>query len=227
MINSILGILDDKDVMPTLLEGLQRLELEYGDYDWVGIATLENGRIRHLQTQGNMQNLQHRLQQQPMAGNLGIAYLHKTVPGEPDIPRSSLYVSEQVAIISNGIVKNADDIREYLLKLGYEFFGTTTEEVILRMILRYLEIGSLPEEAVLVTVARLRGEFSILALFAQPANRLIATRHDSPLAIGTNKNLFYLSSEFKTLDVLCHRIIELEGGKPIVLRSSNKGITNL
>lgn len=224
MINSILGILNDKNITPTLLQGLQRLESEYGEYDWVGIATLGDGRIQHRQIQGNMQNLQRHLQQQPMAGNFGIAYLYNTASDEPDIPPARLYATEDVAVVYSGIVKNAEEMRDGLLDLGYEFHGKTNGEVIWRSINRYLDIGLSPEEATLVTTARLKGECSTIVLFAQPENKLIAAHRGSPLAIGVSENIFYVSSELKTLSVLSHQAMQLGEGYPVVLRSVNTAL---
>ena len=66
-----------QDVVPILLQGLQHLELEYGNFDGVGIATLMDGRIQHQYTQGTGQDLQRILQKQPLSGRFGIAYTHQ------------------------------------------------------------------------------------------------------------------------------------------------------
>lgn len=222
MMSDIYGILNDSNVTPSLLAGLQQLESEYGDYDSVGFATLMEGRIRQQQTSGKLENLQNVLQKQPIQGHrFGIAYTHRIPSKETGKLYSRLCANEHLAIVHNGAIKNKRDIKNELFNLGYQFDAETDEEIILRLISRYLDIGMQPEEATLVTVARLQGYFATIALFANPNSLLIAARRGSPLAIGVNNNILYVSSNTNALTRLSHQVIQLEEGHPAVLRSVN------
>ena len=47
----IIGLISDKEVSSTLLEGLKRLE--YRGYDYSGIATINNNKIERVRSKGN------------------------------------------------------------------------------------------------------------------------------------------------------------------------------
>jgi glucosamine--fructose-6-phosphate aminotransferase (isomerizing) len=222
MNSHIFGVLDDKNVTPTLLQGLQRLESKYGAFDLVGVATLMEGQIQQQQTQGQLQDLQSLLQKQPIYGRFGLAYTRWTNHNEPEIHHVRFYATERVALVCNGVIDNNKDIQEELIKLGYEFNHKNDEEIILRLLNRYyLDIGMPAEEATLVTMARLQGYFSTIALFAKE-NLLVAARRSCPLAIGVNENILYVGSNVKALGMLSHQVMQLEEGNPAVLRSVKK-----
>ena len=52
----IIGLISDKEVSSTLLEGLKRLE--YRGYDSSGIATINNNKIERVRSKGNLSFLE-------------------------------------------------------------------------------------------------------------------------------------------------------------------------
>jgi glucosamine--fructose-6-phosphate aminotransferase (isomerizing) len=68
----IIGILGDKPVVPLLIEALKRLE--YRGYDSAGVATLVNGGIDRRRVQPKLENLEARLQREPLYGTVGIGH---------------------------------------------------------------------------------------------------------------------------------------------------------
>ena len=55
----IIGLVSEKEVSSTLLEGLKRLE--YRGYDSSGIATINNEKIERVRSKGNLSFLEEKL----------------------------------------------------------------------------------------------------------------------------------------------------------------------
>ena len=81
----IIGLVSDKEVSPTLLEGLKRLE--YRGYDSSGIATVNNNKIERVRSKGNLSYLEEKLLNTSLPGNIGIGHtlslIHISEPTRP------------------------------------------------------------------------------------------------------------------------------------------------
>ena len=218
----IFGAWNETDVTKTLLQGLQHLEAEAGDFKEVGIATLMEGRIQS-QNAPDLQNLPNQLQTQPLSGHFGVAYTCLKNPNEVEkYDATYLCANERVAIVYNGFIDNYPEIWQEWLELGYPFKSKTDGEIVLRLLNRYSERdGISPLEALTLTIARLQGDFSVIALFAEEELLMVA-RRGCQLAIGVDENAYYFSSDTKALTRLSQRVIQLEEGNPTVLHQLNR-----
>ena len=78
----IVGAIAGRDIVPVLMEGLRRLE--YRGYDSAGIAVLRaDHKLVRLRTVGKVKMLQEALDEQPTAGNVGIAHTRWATHGVP------------------------------------------------------------------------------------------------------------------------------------------------
>ena len=78
----IVGAVADRDIVPILIEGLQRLE--YRGYDSAGVAVLNGSQqMRRLRTVGKVQKLRDALEESPAHGNVGIAHTRWATHGVP------------------------------------------------------------------------------------------------------------------------------------------------
>jgi len=68
----IIGYIGKRKAYPILLEGLKRLE--YRGYDSTGMAIVDNDKIRVSKAVGKVSNLEKKLSQKNIEGNLGIAH---------------------------------------------------------------------------------------------------------------------------------------------------------
>jgi glutamine---fructose-6-phosphate transaminase (isomerizing) len=209
----IFGILNEKNVTSTLLQGLQRLE--NGGYDAISVATVANGRIQWQEAK----DLHSLLPELSTGGRFGIAYTSKACQSESEVQYTRFYATEHLAVVHNGVIENSHELREELMSLGYEFESKTDSELILRLLGRYLDIGLSPKEAISVTVMRLHGFFAMIALFAGKKEQLIAARRGNPLAVGLGEEALYVSSDANTLEPISRQVMQLEEGSPAVLSS--------
>jgi len=207
----ILGINNLQDVIPVLLPELQYLEEELGRSDWFGVVT-SGGVIRQISDSA-----------QPLSSCLpeyltGSAILSSITAQEP-IPQWCQ--NEKHALVYIGMLENADDIKTDLWSLGYELQGKTDKELVYTLLNRYLDIEFSKLDAMKSTCSRLQGNFSIMALFAQPEERLIIGSRGYPLDIAVLSSRLIVGSNLRIMRRFFHSVITLEKGDPVVLSSSS------
>ena len=127
----IIGILGEKEAAPLLVEGLRRLE--YRGYDSAGIATLDNGHISRLRSEGKLVNLDNKQKSAPLKGTVGIGHTRWATHGLPNEKNAHPHASDRVAVVHNGIIENYAELKEELEKSQARFETDTDTEVIATM----------------------------------------------------------------------------------------------
>jgi len=206
----IVGIASTKPVAARLLEALRRLE--YRGYDSAGIATINDGEISRLRAEGKLSNLALRLENEPLAGFVGIGHTRWATHGAPSENNAHPHATGRVAIVHNGIIENYRELLDDLKADGYQPATDTDTEPVAMLVTRELERGADPETAVARTLKKLRGAFGLVFLFKDSPGLLIAARQGSPLAIGEGEGEMYFGSDAYALAPLTNKITYLEEG---------------
>ncbi len=216
----IIGVIGTEDVSAALLSSLKRLE--YRGYDSAGMATLHNGKIERRRAEGKLIALEKKLQQEPLAGKIGIGHTRWATHGRPNEANAHPHATQHVAVVHNGIIENFQSLREALGAAGAVFSSETDSEVIVHLLSQYLEQGLSPEKATSLLLKRLEGAFALALIFNGHENLLIGARRGSPLAVGYGDAAaggeMYLGSDAMALAPLTQRITYLEDGDWVVLR---------
>jgi len=218
--SGILAAFGDNNVVPSLFEGLQRMQFEYGEHDRVTIAVLMAGRIQHFVKKEPVhpgEDFSSLLQKQNLTGCLSLACLRQKRQSQKYTVH--LAATDDIAIAYHGFIENLDDIREDLFQLGYEVGNLCPSELILLFIRRYLDIGMSVREANLTAIKRLIGEFAIIALFADQKSLVIAQR-GVPMTLGIQKNEVYIASN--TAARIMQSSMLIEENSLLILRSFQK-----
>ncbi|UNE55207.1 glutamine--fructose-6-phosphate transaminase (isomerizing) [Bartonella machadoae] len=217
----IIGILGNKSVTSSLIEGLKRLE--YRGYDSSGIATVHNGRLYRMRAEGKLIHLEEKLKKNPLEGNLGIGHTRWATHGVAVERNAHPHITERLAIVHNGIIENFVELQKELIEDGYLFATETDTEVIAHLITRALESGLSPQEAMRTSWKRLQGAFAIAVIFAGENNLMIAARSGPPLAIGYGEDEFFIGSDAIALAPFVNHISYMEDGDLAVF--TREGVT--
>jgi glucosamine--fructose-6-phosphate aminotransferase (isomerizing) len=211
----IVGMLGREPVAVQLVDALKRLE--YRGYDSAGVATLEDGHVTRRRAEGKLRNLETRLQQEPLKGQIGIGHTRWATHGRPSESNAHPHATDRLAVVHNGIIENFRELREELQSKGVKFDSETDTEVVAHLVTDELANGRSPFEAVAAALPRLRGAFALAFLFEGEGNLLIGARKGSPLAIGYGDGEMYLGSDAIALAPFTDTISYLEDGDSVVL----------
>jgi len=210
----IVGAVAGRKVAPLLLEGLQRLE--YRGYDSSGIATCSADRQLHrLRAVGAVGALASVLSRNILPGGTGIAHTRWATHGAPSELNAHPHMSGgRVAVVHNGIVENAGELRDELQAAGYAFESQTDTEVIAHLVHRQLERQANGDvrRAVRVATDRLQGQFAIAVVSIDHPDCLVVARQGCPLIIGLGNGENFIASDAAALLPLTRRMIYLEEG---------------
>ncbi len=212
----IVGIVGNQAVAPLLVDALKRLE--YRGYDSAGVATVSEDTLDRRRAEGKLVNLETRLKELPLAGNVGIGHTRWATHGVPNETNAHPHFSENVAVVHNGIIENFRALRDELIADGYAFSSQTDTEVVAHLVARELKKGTAPIEAAHMAIGRLEGAFALAILFRTEDNLIFGARNGPPLAVGHGDGEMYIGSDAIALAPFTNQITYLEDGDWCVLR---------
>ena len=236
----IVGAVSVRDIVPVLVQGLQRLE--YRGYDSCGVAvhgaSLGNAPgagLQRARSTSRVAELLERVQADHVAGGTGIAHTRWATHGAPvecnahphfsygaqaagqdGTPASA--TEGRVALVHNGIIENYEQLRSQLQARGYTFDSQTDTEVIAHLV-DSLYAGDL-FEAVQGAVAQLHGAFAIAVMHKDEPHRVVGARAGSPLILGVGQDgsEHFLASDAMALAGVTDQIVYLEEGDLVDLQ---------
>jgi glucosamine--fructose-6-phosphate aminotransferase (isomerizing) len=212
----IVGILGKTQVARSMVDALKRLE--YRGYDSAGVATISDGVLARRRAEGKLFNLEKDLDDDPLAGEIGIGHTRWATHGRPTLNNAHPHTAGRVAVVHNGIIENHQEIRDELLALGAVIESDTDTEVVAHLLERHLQDGLGPEAAMRAVVERITGAYAFVVMVAGYPDMLLAARRSSPLAIGYGEGEMFVGSDALALAPLTRRIAYLEDGDWAVLR---------
>ena len=202
----IVGYVGRKRAAPILLEGLKKLE--YRGYDSAGIATLDEGKLRVVKRKGRVEELVSAAE--GLAGNIGIAHTRWATHGAPSEGNAHPHSYGGVAVVHNGIIENAKELRAECEARGETFSSETDSEVIAHLIAAAFRGDLLA--AVREGAVRLRGSYAIAVLCEGAGNVIVAAKRGSPLLVGKEKGSI-LASDLPAAAAFAETVYALKDGE--------------
>ena len=206
----IIGISSNKSVSSSIINSLKKLE--YRGYDSAGIATLSDGLINEVKSEGRVDNLEKNFDLKNLLGNVGIGHVRWATHGVPNSINAHPHSSENVSVVHNGIIENSTLLKKFLLNKGHKFKSQTDTEVIVHLITENLKTSEL-QEAITKTLKQLHGSFALGIIFKDIPDLIIGARRGSPLAVGYGPNENYLGSDSYALKSMTNKITYLDDGE--------------
>lgn len=192
----IVGYTGPRQAYPVIIKGLKRLE--YRGYDSSGVALLSGDDLEVFKKKGKVAELEEIMAGKNINANIGIGHTRWATHGEPSDRNAHPHTSRsgKLAMIHNGIIENYSQIKQELVKKGYEFTSDTDTEVLLNFIedIQTNNKSSL-EEALRIALKRVSGAYCILLIDREDPETIIAARKGSPLVIGIGKHEHFLASD--------------------------------
>ncbi|WP_327689237.1 glutamine--fructose-6-phosphate transaminase (isomerizing) [Streptomyces tubercidicus] len=217
----IVGYIGKRDVAPLLIEGLQRLE--YRGYDSAGIAIHAKGTAGGLKTakaKGRVRELESRLPKR-FAGSTGVAHTRWATHGAPTDENAHPHQDTEgkVAVVHNGIIDNAADVRARLTADGIVFASETDTEVLAHLIGR--STAEKLEEKVREALRHIEGTYGIAVLHADFPDRIVVARNGSPVVLGIGEHEMFVSSDVAALVSHTRQVVTLDDGEMATLKADD------
>ena len=216
----IVGAVSARNIVPLLVQGLQRLE--YRGYDSCGVAVHTDG-LKRARSTDRVAKLLAQVEAEHLTGTTGIAHTRWATHGAPVVHNAHPHFSHgpgaqagakagRVALVHNGIIENHQELRVALQARGYAFSSQTDTEVICHLI-DSLYDGDL-FDAVKSAVAQLHGAYAIAVFCKDEPQRVVGARAGSPLVLGVGKEggENFLASDAMALAGVTDQIVYLEEG---------------
>jgi glucosamine--fructose-6-phosphate aminotransferase (isomerizing) len=215
----IVGYIGSGDAMPVLVEGLQRLE--YRGYDSAGVAVLAASGLKVHKRAGRVDDLVAALPKR-LRGPVGIGHTRWATHGEPNDVNAHPHTdaSGHVAVIHNGIVENAAELRAKLVAEGVEMVSDTDTEVIAQLV--GLRAADLPlEDAVRESLSMIVGTYGLAVVDDRQADRIVVARNGSPVVLGVGRRAHHVASDIAALVRHTDQIVHLDDHELAVLHADS------
>lgn len=214
--------------LDVLLEGLRRLE--YRGYDSAGVATVASGTVSMRKKSGKLANLLSEIEAEPVAeASVGIGHTRWATHGAPNDLNAHPHLADggKLAVIHNGIIENFAQLKAKLLAAGEVFASETDTEVAAKLIAQHFTAtGGDLTEAMRLAANQLEGAFTLLAVHADQADRVVASRRNSPLVVGLGDGENFLGSDVSGFIDFTREAVELEQDQVVTITTDDVAIIN-
>ena len=222
----VFGILINKqcNVSKSIYYGLNALQ--HRGQDSAGMAVCdtfgEKGNINAYKGMGLVSEVFHEDTLKGLPGNIGVGHVRYSTTGGSSIENAQpfflKYLKGTLALVHNGNIRNASDIRRSLEEEGYAFQGTTDSEAIAaRIVKERLKAPSI-EEAVVNVARTLKGGYAIIVMSPK---KLVGIRDPlglKPMCLGKLERGYVLASETAALTAVgAEYVRDIEPGEVITI----------
>jgi glucosamine--fructose-6-phosphate aminotransferase (isomerizing) len=208
----IVGYIGRRDAVPVLLEGLR--SLEYRGYDSAGLAVIYRNKLQVTKTAGRVQDLRDRVGDRTRA-TVGIGHTRWATHGEPNEVNAHPHMDTKgnIAIVHNGIIENAEQLRDGLSARGVKLVSDTDTEALAHLIAAESDDDDNPgslEEAVRRALRHVKGTYGLVVLDIRHPNELVVARNGSPIVLGIGESEMFVASDVAALVRYTKQVVYLD-----------------
>lgn len=223
----IAGYIGPRAAVDVVFDQLKRLE--YRGYDSAGIAYVEGERVTVLKRAGKLSELTGLVGEEVPQVRMAIGHSRWATHGAPTDENAHPHfdLTEQVAVIHNGIIENYMELKAELALEGHVFRSDTDTEVAAHVIGREYEAGVPLEEAVRRGAKLLRGAYALVVVSHREPGKVVAVRKASPLVIGIGEGENLLASDIPALLPYTRDVIILDDDRVATLTKEGVSVTDM
>ncbi|HTQ88827.1 MAG TPA: glutamine--fructose-6-phosphate transaminase (isomerizing), partial [Streptosporangiaceae bacterium] len=216
----IVGYIGRREAAPVLLEGLR--SLEYRGYDSAGLAVIHRNRLQVTKTAGRVQDLRDRVSDRTRA-TIGIGHTRWATHGEPNEVNAHPHTDAEgrIAIVHNGIIENAEQLRDALSARGVKLVSDTDTEALAHMIAAEAVAGVSLEDAVRRTLRHVEGTYGLVVLDTKHPNELVVARNGSPIVLGIGESEMFVASDVAALVRYTKQVVYLDDAEVATVRAAD------
>ncbi len=227
----IVGYIGFEEAAPILLDGLAKLE--YRGYDSAGLSIRSSmtGKLQTVKAKGRLKVLSAKTDDgHALPGKSGIGHTRWATHGEPSEVNAHPHHSDdfEIVIVHNGIIENYMELKEKLVKAGYQFYSQTDTEIACKLIdYYYKKVGGDHLEAIARAMLRMRGSYALGIMFADDPEKIYAVRKDSPLIVGHNERGSFIASDVPAILKYTRRVYYIGNMEIAVLKEDTVTFYNV
>lgn len=219
----IIGYVGKNNALKALINGLKALE--YRGYDSVGVAYFLNDKIKIIKDKGRINELENNIDINDLP-NIGIGHTRWATHGVPNKINAHPHNVGNITLVHNGIIENYLELKEELIKHGYNFKSDTDTEVACA----YIDYLYKNNNDMLKTLHEIQkifiGSYALCILINNDFNNIYITKKGSPLILGTNNAEKIIASDISAIISYTKDYIILEDNDIGIVNKNNYKIYN-
>lgn len=204
----IVGYFGNKSPKQVIIDGLRKLE--YRGYDSAGVSIWDREKFIQVRASGKLTNLETKLSDQNFSGKIGIGHTRWATHGVPSEKNAHPHKSKDVHLVHNGIIENYQDLKSELKSQGVVFESDTDTEVVVHLLARQLIADGDLFTAVVKIIPRLKGAYSILAVWDKQPDQMVAFKDGPPLVVGLSDDETLIASDIQPIMPHTKKVVYLD-----------------
>jgi len=222
----IVGYIGRRDAVPVLLERLR--SLEYRGYDSAGLAIIYRNKLQVTKTAGRVQDLRDRVSDRTKA-TIGIGHTRWATHGEPNDVNAHPHTDTEgrIAVVHNGIIENAEQLRDALSDRGVKLASDTDTEALAHMIAAEAAGDTPLEEAVRATLRHVEGTYGLVVLDTRHPDELVVARNGSPIVLGIGEAEMFVASDVAALVRYTKQVVYLDDAEVATVHATDYRVVPL
>ena len=217
----IVGIVGKLNACKSTLNVLKNLE--YRGYDSAGLAYLQKNHLKTIKALGKLNKLKSKfevLEEQIKDVSIAIGHTRWATHGKVLLENTHPILSENVAVVHNGIIENHDQIRLELKEKNVVFETSTDTEVIPHLLSISMKKTNNFFDACVSVVKKIEGAYAFAAIHSLKEEIFVA-RKTSPLVLGLGDGYNIVGSDAQSISHMVNEVIYLNDGDYAILNKTN------